>query len=77
VCFISLTAFGEKLQEQQNLQSIWKELEKLKEIDFLKERTRALELQNHYLNQKVETLERQCAEHSVEVIILAYQNHIS
>ncbi|XP_060579445.1 complement C1q-like protein 3 [Ruditapes philippinarum] len=73
VCFISLTAFGEKLQEQQNLQSIWKELEKLKEIDFLKERTLALEnevkglkLQNYNLNQKVETLERRCAVHSVE-----------
>ncbi|XP_060591218.1 uncharacterized protein LOC132746158 [Ruditapes philippinarum] len=72
VCFISLTAFGEKLHEQQNLQSIWKELEKLKEIDFLKERTLALEnevkglkLQNYNLNQKVETLERRCAEHSV------------
>ncbi|XP_060591216.1 uncharacterized protein LOC132746156 [Ruditapes philippinarum] len=67
VCFISLIAFGEKIKEQQNLQSIWKE------IDFLKERTLALEsevkglkLQNDYLKQKVETLERQCAEHSVE-----------
>ncbi|XP_060591225.1 uncharacterized protein LOC132746164 [Ruditapes philippinarum] len=73
VCFISLTAFGEKLHEQQNLQSIWKELEKLKEIDLLRERTLALEreveglkLQNQNLNQKVETLERRCAERPVE-----------
>jgi predicted nuclease with TOPRIM domain len=53
--------------------------EKLIEIDYLRERTLVLENeierlkhQNQNLNQKVETLERQCAEHSVEVIILAY-----
>jgi uncharacterized protein YoxC len=78
VCFISLTAFGEKIHKQQNLQSILKELDKMKEIDFLKERTLALERdveglkhQNHNLNQKVETLERQFAEHSAQVIKLA------
>jgi DNA polymerase I-like protein with 3'-5' exonuclease and polymerase domains len=77
VCVLYFTHcyWRKKIKEQQNLQSIWKE------IDFLKERTLALEsevkglkLQNDYLKQKVETLERQCAEHSVEVIILAYQN---
>ncbi|XP_060579446.1 uncharacterized protein LOC132736352 [Ruditapes philippinarum] len=84
ICFISITVFGEELHGNQNLHLILKEMdsmkkmlqhnsEKLIEIDYLRERTLALEReveglkhQNHNLNQKVETLERRCAEHSVE-----------
>ncbi|XP_060591224.1 uncharacterized protein LOC132746163 [Ruditapes philippinarum] len=84
VCFISKTVFGEELHEHKNMQSILNELdsmkkmlqhnsEKLIEIDYLRERTLALENEveglkheNHNLNQKVKTLERLYADRSVE-----------
>jgi septal ring factor EnvC (AmiA/AmiB activator) len=63
-CLISQNVFGEDLHNRQNLQSI------LKEIDYLKERTLALEKQNKQLNEKIEKLENCCAEKTEEVIIL-------
>ncbi|XP_060591223.1 complement C1q tumor necrosis factor-related protein 3-like [Ruditapes philippinarum] len=59
-CLISQNVFGEDLHNRQNLQSI------LKEIDYLKERTLALEKQNKQLNEKIEKLENCCAEKTKE-----------
>jgi cell division protein FtsB len=73
LCFVSKNVNGEDLKEMKNLQSILKELETMKtmhkEIDYLKERTLALEKQNKQLNQKIEKLEIWCAAKTEKVII--------